>query len=115
MHPYARSIKKLLAAHAHPDQAGPMKRYMRDQFDYLGIKLPEMDVTIKEFYAVHGLPPLADLEVVLRDLWAMPQREYQYTAVGILSRYAKELPARFITTLEYLLVTKSWWDTVDTI
>ena len=42
MHPASRSIKALLASHAHPDQAPAMKRYMRDQFDYLGIKVPEM-------------------------------------------------------------------------
>ncbi len=115
MHPYARSIKALLAAHAHPSQSPAMRRYMRDQFDYLGIKGPEMSTTLDEFYAARGLPPLADLDAVLRDLWVLPQREYQYTAVGLLSRMAGELPAGFITTLEYLIVTKSWWDTVDSI
>ncbi len=115
MHPYARSLKVLLAAHAHPSQAPAMKRYMRDQFEYLGMKGPELSSALDEFYAARGLPPLADLEAVLRDLWALPQREYQYTAVGLLSRFANELPASFIGTLEYLLVTKSWWDTVDTI
>ena len=37
------------------------------------------------------------------------------SATGLLSRSEKELPASFIKTIEYLLVTKSWWDTVDTI
>jgi 3-methyladenine DNA glycosylase AlkD len=27
----------------------------------------------------------------------------------------KELPSDFIRTIEYLLITKSWWDTVDSI
>ncbi len=115
MHAYARSIKALLAAHAHPDQAPAMKRYMRDQFEYLGIKGPEMGTLLDEHYAVHGLPPLADLDIVLRELWALPQREYQYVAVGLLTRSAPALPAAFIRTLEYLIVTKSWWDTVDSI
>ncbi len=115
MHPYARSIKTLLAAHAHPSQAPAMKRYMRDQFEYLGIKGPEMGMLLDEHYALHGLPPAADLDLVLRDLWALPQREYQYTAVGLLSRFAPDLPAGFVRTLEYLIVTKSWWDTVDSI
>jgi len=63
----------------------------------------------------HGLPPLPDLDPILRDLWALPQREYQYAATSILWRCRGRLPASFIRTLEYLLVTKSWWDTVDTI
>lgn len=115
MHSYARSIKVLLAAHAHPENAAPMQRYMRDQFEYLGLKGPEMSALLAGHYAVHGLPPLVDLEAVLRDLWSLPQREYQYTATGLLSRCAPDLPAGFIGTLEYLIVTKSWWDTVDTI
>jgi 3-methyladenine DNA glycosylase AlkD len=35
--------------------------------------------------------------------------------VGLLGRFQKQIPANFIKTIEYMLVTKSWWDTVDTI
>jgi 3-methyladenine DNA glycosylase AlkD len=35
--------------------------------------------------------------------------------MGLLSKFEKQLPAKFIDTLEYLLITKSWWDTVDLI
>ena len=115
MHPYARSLKTLLASHAHPRQAIGMKRYMRDQFDYQGIKVPELTALLKEHYRLHGLPPLSDLDAILRDLWALPQREYQYTADSLLDRFESQLPASFIHTLEYLIVTKSWWDTVDTL
>jgi 3-methyladenine DNA glycosylase AlkD len=115
MHAYASSLRTLLAAHAHPDQAGPMKRYMRDQFEYLGIKGPEFGPLLEAHIRSHGLPPIADLDTVLRNLWALPQREYQYAATSLLSRYDAELPAGFIKTIEYLIVTKSWWDTVDTI
>ena len=92
-----------------------MKRYMRDQFDYLGIKVPELMTLLKDHYRTQGLPPLSDLDAILRDLWALPQREYQYSANSLLGRFESELPAGFIRTLEYMLVTKSWWDTVDTI
>jgi 3-methyladenine DNA glycosylase AlkD len=92
-----------------------MKKYMRDQFEYLGIKSPQFKVLMKEFVDQNGLPALKDLDTVLRELWVLPQREFQYTAVGFLGRSEKELPAKFIRTMEYLLVTKSWWDTVDTI
>ena len=63
-----------------------MKKYMRDQFEYLGIKTPQRAALQKEFYAEYGLPEIADLDVILRDLWSLPQREFQYTAVGLLGR-----------------------------
>jgi 3-methyladenine DNA glycosylase AlkD len=115
MHPYVTSLKTLFEKNANPAQAGPMKKYMRDQFEYLGIKTPENAALQKEFFADHGFPQLTDLDVVLRDLWSLPQREFQYVAVGLLSRFNKQIPANFIKTIEYLLVTKSWWDTVDSI
>ncbi len=115
MHTYTRSLKALLAAQAHPEQAAPMKRYMRDQFEYLGLKGPVMGALLRQHIESYGLPSLADLDPVVRDLWALPQREYQYAATSLLARREQELPSGFIRTLEYLLVHKSWWDTVDTI
>ena len=115
MHAYARDVKTLFIKHANPKNAGPMKRYMRDQFDYVGLKGPQMGELLRQHIASHGLPGLADLDQILRDLWALPQREFQYAAASLLGRLEKQLPATFIRTLEYLIVTKSWWDTVDTI
>lgn len=115
MHPYVASLKTLFEQHADPVQAGPMKKYMRDQFEYLGIKSPLHRTLMKEFIAAHGIPPVYELEVILHDLWALPQREFQYAAVGLLARLENNLPAEFIKTIEYLIITKSWWDTVDTI
>ncbi len=115
MHPYVKSIHKLFIAHRDPQQAAPMKRYMRDQFEYLGIKVPEMGRLMKQHVREHGLPPLVDLDQILRDLWALPQREFQYAANGLLEKFEDRLPSKFIETLEYLLTDKSWWDTVDTI
>jgi 3-methyladenine DNA glycosylase AlkD len=115
MHPYVASLKTLFEQNANPVQALPMKKYMRDQFEYLGIKTPENVALQKEFFAKHGFPALSDLEAILRDLWSLPQREFQYVAVGLLGRFNQEIPAKFIKTIEYLLVTKSWWDTVDSI
>jgi 3-methyladenine DNA glycosylase AlkD len=115
MHPYVIPLKTLFEQYADPAQAAPMKKYMRDQFDYLGIKTPMNSALQKQFFKDFGLPSLSDLEPVLRDLWSLPQREFQYVALGLLSRFSKQIPARFIKTIEYLLVTKSWWDTVDSL
>jgi 3-methyladenine DNA glycosylase AlkD len=85
-----------------------MKRYMRDQFEYLG-KL------LKHFFNDHGLPDIANLDSIARDLWSLPQREFQYAATSLIEKLEQQLPEEFIKTLEYLLVTKPWWDTVDMI
>jgi 3-methyladenine DNA glycosylase AlkD len=115
MHSYVDSLKTLFEQNANPIQAAPMKKYMRDQFEYLGIKTPQNTALQKQFYKERGIPELAELDEVLRDLWALPQREFQYVGMGLLSKYEKQLPAEFIELVEYLITTKSWWDTVDAI
>ena len=115
MHPYVASLRTLFEQNANPVQAGPMKKYMRDQFEYLGIKSPQFKALMKDFIAANGTPPIEELDRILRDLWTLSQREFQYAATSFLGRAQKELPASFITTIEYMIITKSWWDTVDTI
>lgn len=115
MHPYIIPLKELFEQNADPSQAAPMRKYMRDQFEYLGIKTPQSAALQKQFYANYGLPEIAELDAILRDLWSLPQREFQYVGLGLLDKLEKKLSAKFIKTIEYLIVTKSWWDTVDAI
>ncbi len=115
MHPYALALQACLAPHADPLQAGPMKAYMRGQFEYLGLKTPRRVELVKAFIAGRGLPEPSDLDAIVRDLWSLPEREYQYCAVGLMERLLKKLPPGFVATVEALIITKSWWDTVDTL
>jgi 3-methyladenine DNA glycosylase AlkD len=115
MQTYTLALKALFEQNSNPAQAGPMKKYMRDQFEYLGIKSPQFKVLRADFVKEHGLPPLEKLDAISRELWALPQREFQYLAVSLIGKLENKLEADFITTLEYLIVTKSWWDTVDSL
>ena len=115
MHTYLIPLKALFEKNADASQAAPMKKYMRDQFEYLGIKTPQSAALQKNFHAEHGLPDVSQLDLVLRDLWSLPQREFQYVGLGLLDKLENKLPKQFIKTIEYLIVTKSWWDTVDAI
>ena len=113
MHSYVLDLQNHLQPHANPADAAPMSRYMRDQFPFLGIKTPARVAVLKTFIAANGLPPMADLETILKELWALPEREYQYSALTLLDKLTKKLPADAVTWLEYLITHKSWWDTVD--
>ena len=115
MHPYVKKIKSIYQKNAEPSQAATMKKYMRDQFEYLGIKTPQAKALQKEFYAEHGLPEISELDTIIFDLWKLPQREYKYVAMGLMDKFEKKLQADFIETVEHLIVTGSWWDTVDLI
>lgn len=115
MHAYARSLKELFEKSVNPVNAAPMKKYMRDQFEYLGIKSPQFKVLVSEHIKQNGLPTIEDLDVIVRELWDLPQREFQYLATSLIGKMEKQLREDFIVTLEHLITHKSWWDTVDTL
>ena len=112
---YVDALCSVFQSQADPVAAIPMQAYMRDQFPYLGIKMPVQRALLRDFISAHGLPALKDLDTVLMALWALPEREFQYAALGLLGKFDDQLPAEFIDTLEALLTTKSWWDTVDSL
>lgn len=115
MRPFLIPLVSLFEQNANPAQAAPMKKYMRDQFEYLGIKSPHFKILMKEHIAAHGLPPAEELDAIARELWELPHREFQYAATSLIGRMEKKLPKGFAPTFERLITHKSWWDTVDTL
>lgn len=113
MRTYIEPLRSLFQAHADPAAAEPMAAYMRNQYPYLGIKSALRHQLENEFIANHGLPELEDLSPILFDLWSLPEREFQYTATMLLGKFENKLPPEFIESVQNLLTTKSWWDTVD--
>jgi 3-methyladenine DNA glycosylase AlkD len=115
MQAYLDAAQQLYRQQANPEQAIPMRRYMRDQFEFLGIKRPQAQALFKQLKAEHGLPAIAQLEAIVRTLWDWPEREYQYLALTLLDQSQQRLTPSFLPLLEWLITTKSWWDTVDAI
>ena len=50
---------------------------------------------------------------ILLNCWNKEEREFQYVVVYYLKAMQKFLKREDISRLKYLIVTKSWWDTVD--
>jgi 3-methyladenine DNA glycosylase AlkD len=96
-----------------PERAPAMAAYMRDQFPFLGIQSPVQRVLAREVLADLPRPAEDDLRAVAEACWALPEREYQYFACGLLRRHARACSAGFLETARFLVVTKPWWDTVD--
>ncbi len=107
------NLARAFPPHADPTKAAAMRKYMRDLFPFLGIPSPQRRKLQRE--ALAGLPkPTEDeLTILAGHLWELPEREYQYAALDILSRHGHVLGPDFVATARTLITTKSWWDTVD--
>lgn len=111
-------VERLQAAYEtrrDPKAAIPMARYMRDQFPFLGLKSPVRREATREALAGIAGPTEADLAEVLKLLWALPEREYQYAGCELAATWGKVCGSGFIDAVEGAVVTKSWWDTVDSL
>ena len=113
MHSYIKPLVELFRWNTNAANAKPMAKYMKNLFSYLGIKTPQRRELLKQFYQEYGKPEISELKQISRELWELPEREFQYCAVGMLQLYKNKVEASFIELYEQLITTKSWWDTVD--
>lgn len=108
-----RELVDRLRAAADPERAVAMSAYMRDQFPFLGLPSPRLTALVRA--AALPTPTEKDLTERATFLWDQPEREFQYVACGQLRRHIKVCGPAFIDVVRELIVTKSWWDTVDTL
>ena len=110
---YTGNLIAKFERNAHYANANSMKRYMRNQFDYFGIKMPLRRRLVTDFIKTNGLPTKQELEKVILELWDQQQRECVYTAIEILAKTKKDWKVGQIKLFEKLALKKSWWDSVD--
>jgi 3-methyladenine DNA glycosylase AlkD len=86
--------------------------YLKNQFDFFGIKTAERRLIFKE-YLKANFPQQNEIENLAKELFAMPQREFHYCAIELLIANKKNWQPETIELFEYLIIANSWWDTVD--
>ena len=100
-----------LKAVANSDDAVAMKAYMKNKFEFLGVKTPARRKLSKTFFKQQ-----TDLVIdwnFINEAWNYPYRELQYTALDYLEIRKKLLTPSDLPRLKKLAQTKSWWDTID--
>ena len=113
-----------LRANKNPDKIEGMENYMRNKFKFLGLQAAERRKLSREFLNALAKKTKAryskeqpDCSVVdwetLFVLWELPEREFQLTGIDYLKRVQQYLVLDDFEYLKQLVLTKSWWDTVD--
>lgn len=104
-------LVKELKAVASPDDAAAMKAYMKNKFEFLGVKTPARRKLAKTFFK-QQTDSVIDW-VFINESWDNPYRELQYAALDYLEIRKKLLTPSDLPRLKKLAQTKSWWDTID--
>lgn len=101
-----------MIAHADEARAVRMKRYLRDQFEFLGLHAGLRREIAKPYMAEVKKEAHIDWDFV-HTFWDAPYRECQYTACDYLRMKRNLLTPEDVPELKSLALQKSWWDTVD--
>ncbi len=113
MKDFLNTLTQTLHAHANAHIAVQQKAYMKDLFPFLGIKTPLRRDLCKPFLQRSFLPPKKEAVQIIKLLWLKPEREYQYFAQELMYKYTSQFEKDDIELIEWVIVNRSWWDTVD--
>ena len=97
------------------EAAEPMAAYMKDQFDFLGIRSADRRRIQKPLIAAARTATPDELLDVAERCWERDERELQYVGCDLLRAGAKHLRAEDLDRVRGLIARKSWWDTVDSL
>ncbi len=92
----------------------PMEKYMKNQFPFLGLPTPKRKALSKAFLKERKQDQTVDWDLVFL-LYEQPYREFHYLAIDYLHAVQKKLSVKDMKKIETLILTHSWWDTVDSI
>jgi 3-methyladenine DNA glycosylase AlkD len=108
------SLDKDLKSHKNAARAALMSKYMKNKFEFYGISSPKR----KTIFASHkrnilSIVDSTSLDDLLIQCWEYEAREWQYIGLELLWSAKKHWSRNTIDLIEKLIVSKSWWDTVD--
>ncbi|WP_313807736.1 DNA alkylation repair protein [Flavobacterium sp.] len=113
---FITELEQVFHENASTERAIPMEAYMKNNFPFLGIKTTPRRAIFKEIWKLHHEEVSLNSREIALKLYKKKEREFHYCAIEIL---IKELKKKYqkddIQLIETLIITHSWWDSVDTI
>jgi 3-methyladenine DNA glycosylase AlkD len=108
-------LRSALEAAASPTEAAAMAAYMKGHFPFLGVKKPARAAIFKPWLKKHAPKTATELYTLARELWAQPEREFQYCAMEAVDRYPNLWTPELLPLCQAWINDNPWWDSVDLI
>jgi len=108
---FIEAIRDAFYALENQEDARWMRQYMRNKYLFIGIKKPEQALVFKDIYKKFG--KAEDWFEVSSELFALPEREFQYVAMAYLLKAKNSWDSRVPLLVHRWVDENSWWDVVD--
>lgn len=111
---FIEQLQTAFQKHSNNKNAVAMQNYMRNLFPFYGIKTKKRRVLLKEVETNFKKEIQKNIRSTVLELYKLQQREFHHCAIELYEKYLrKKYQNEDIKTIEQLLSTNSWWDTVD--
>lgn len=110
---YYQHVRDLFREKGNSDMAQTQMQYLRNQYEFFGLKMPHWAALTKDIHKEQGLPEGEQLKLLARLCFDDDHREMHYFALQTVEKTLKKQPPEFVEFLEELILSRSWWDTVD--
>ena len=113
---FIKDLEKAFQENSNAENAVVMENYMKNHFSFYGIKTEKRRILFGQIWKDHQKEVAENTRSIGKELFSKKQRELHYCGIEILM---KELKGNYqkeaISVIEFLIVTNSWWDSVDVI
>ncbi|NQY67076.1 MAG: DNA alkylation repair protein [Flavobacteriales bacterium] len=113
MREYIAALKEAFEEHSNAEIAAQQKAYMRNQFEFIGLKTQTRRAASRPFLVKEYLPVKSVMTKIVVELWNEDSRDYHHFAQELYLKYVKQIEKRDIEMFGYMIANQSWWDTVD--
>jgi 3-methyladenine DNA glycosylase AlkD len=115
-HRLADELAEKLKLNADTERGKSMSAYMKAHFLFLGINSEERRAVQRDWMNAVKKLTISEKKALVLDLWSKLYREYHYAAIDLLNSLPeKEIVADDHVLMEHMIVTNSWWDSVDAV
>jgi 3-methyladenine DNA glycosylase AlkD len=113
---FIQNLGQDLHQKSNRELAIPMENYMKNNFSFLGIKTEERRTVFKTNYEKYKSEIKANFRTIAWELFNKNEREFHQCAIDLLVKeFKKNYILEDIKLIENLIITNSWWDSVDVV
>ncbi len=113
---FINALETAFKEKSNPENAFAMAKYMRNHFSFFGIKTENRRQIFRTLWKENQEEVSENPREIALELYTKAQRELHYCAIEILIKKLKgNYKKEDIQLIENLIITNSWWDSVDPI
>jgi 3-methyladenine DNA glycosylase AlkD len=110
------TLYQLLKKNQNIENQSSMEAYMKNNFKFFGIKANDRRAIFKQFLTENNSELKTNFRSIAHNLYLQEERECHYCAIELLIHFSKkDCQITDIEIIKKLILTHSWWDSVDTI